>query len=113
MYGNYNPYGYQPQYQQQPQAGFSARAVTSREEAIAAQVDFTGPGVVMPDLSHGMVYLKRFNPQTGGADFFSFRYEEPPKQDAPGQELDGVRARLDRLEAEIEKLRAGGENHAE
>ena len=58
---------------------FLCRPVTSREEAIAAQVDFMGPGTIMPDLSHGKIYLKRFNQNTGSSDFFVFsaQAEEP------------------------------------
>lgn len=62
----------QPQSQQQ---AFATRPVTSREEAVAVQVDFMGPGTLMPDLSHGAVYLKRFNQETGACDFLTFRTE--------------------------------------
>ena len=81
-YNPYTPYGYQPgpaapvqqpqpHVQAQPQ-GFACRAVTSREEAVAVQVDFLGPGTIMPDLGHGAIYLKKFNPSTGACDFFAF-----------------------------------------
>ena len=86
-YNPYNPYGYQPgpavpvqqpqpQVQAQPQ-GFACRAVTSREEAVAVQVDFLGPGTIMPDLGHGAIYLKKFNPSTGACDFFAFVVQQP------------------------------------
>lgn len=62
-----------PQMQQQVQAqqpgNVFARIVTGREEAIAAQVLPDGNFNAFLDIAHGRVYLKRFNPQTGGADF--------------------------------------------
>ena len=58
----------QPVQTQQPGNVF-ARMVTGREEAIAAQVLPDGNFNAFLDIAHGRVYLKRFNPQTGGADF--------------------------------------------
>lgn len=74
----------QPQVNNQP-AGYVCRPVTSREEAVAVTVDFLGPGTIMPDFSHGMIYFKRFNPNSGGAEFFDFSVQPPPqaKQSAP------------------------------
>lgn len=84
----YNPYGYnpqqtympqqqtmQPQQMQTPQMAqaFACHPVTSREEAVAAQTDYFSAGLVMPDLSHKTIYLKRFNQQTGASDFYEFR----------------------------------------
>ena len=54
--------------------GFVCRPVASREEAVAAQTDFFGPGILMPDLGHGMIYLKRFNQTTGASDLLEFAY---------------------------------------
>ena len=54
------------------QGGFICRPVTSGLEAEAVQVDFMGPGTIMPDLGHGVIYLKRFNPNTGTSDFIVF-----------------------------------------
>lgn len=69
-YTGYNPQIQQPQPQQtapqpQVQSGFICRPVTSREEALATPCDFMAAGVIMPDMAHGMIYLKRFNSQTG------------------------------------------------
>lgn len=88
-------YGYNPQQtyfpqqmpqqtmqQQMPQA-FACHPVGSREEAIAAQTDYFSAGLIMPDLSHGMVYLKRFNQQTGASDFFEFRHVSEAKEEPP------------------------------
>lgn len=93
-YGGYNPMNtYMPQMpvqapqnvpQQQmgnqSQPMFNCRPVTSREEAQAVQVDFFGPGTLMPDLGHGVVYLKRFNQQTGSCDIFEFTVQQPKEE---------------------------------
>ena len=81
--------------------GFYVRPVTSREEAVASQVDFFGPGTIMPDLSHGVIYLKRFNPQSGASDFFAFTVEQPkeeaPVQYATKEDVESIRAEIDQL----------------
>lgn len=80
-YQPYNPYQQgsyaQPQQTMQPQSSFSCRPVTSREEALAMQTDFLAAGTIMPDLGHGIIYLKRFNPNTGASDFLEFAYRQP------------------------------------
>lgn len=76
----------QPQtmYQQPTQGSYASRPVTSREEALAVQVDFFSPGTLMPDLAHGVIYLKRFNQNTGASDFLEFAYQPPqPAQPEP------------------------------
>ena len=83
--------------------GFYVRPVTSREEAVASQVDFFGPGTIMPDLSHGVIYLKRFNPQNGASDFFAFTVEQP-KEEAPVQYA--TKEDIDALRCEIEQLKS-------
>ena len=87
-----------------PQNGFICRPVASGLEAEAAQVDFMGPGTIMPDLAHGIVYLKRWNPQTGNTEFlvFSEQKEQTP-QYATADELAELRAL-------IEKIRKAGED---
>ncbi|MBR4855116.1 MAG: hypothetical protein IKU94_00630 [Bacteroidaceae bacterium] len=87
---------------QMPQnGGFLVRPVTSREEAVAAQVDFFGPGTIMPDLSHGIIYLKRFNSQSGSSDFFSFSIEQPKEepvvQYATKEDIEVLRAEIEAL----------------
>ena len=86
----YPPYG---NYQQTPQpqpmqqnSGFTCRPVTCREEAIAAQVDYFSAGLVMPDLPHGVIYVKRFNSNTGASEFGEFKYAPP----APAVESGGI-----------------------
>ena len=88
-YGTYTGVNYQqppqqPQPMQQQNSGYSCRPVTCREEAVAAQVDFFAAGLVMPDLSHGIIYLKRFNPNTGASDFAEFKYAPPQVQPEGG-----------------------------
>lgn len=95
FYGSYP----RPAQQIQPTApGYVCKPVTSREEAVATSTDYFSLGVVMPDLGHGMIYLKRFNQQTGSSDFFEFqRYipEQPsPVEYATKADLDALRAEL-------------------
>lgn len=66
-----------PQATQPLQSGYATRAVTSKEEALGVQVDFFGPGTIMPDLAHGVIYLKRFNQNTGASDLLEFAYQPP------------------------------------
>ena len=80
----YNPGGYrqqtapvQPQQPAQTTGGYICRPVTCREEAVAAQVDYFSAGIVMPDLAHGVIYLKRFDPNTGASSFHDFKYAPP------------------------------------
>lgn len=75
-----------PAGQMQQSPAFACHPVGSREEAVAAQTDYFSAGLVMPDLSHGMIYLKRFNQQTGASDFFEFKavQAEEKKETATG-----------------------------
>lgn len=79
----YNPGGYRqqaaPMQAQQPaqSGGYICRPVTCREEAVAAQVDYFSAGLVMLDLAHGVIYLKRFDPNTGASSFHDFKYAPP------------------------------------
>ena len=109
----YQPYGgtYMPQPRQetptaQINSGFVCRPVGSREEGVAAQVDYMSAGLVMPDLGHGMIYLKRFNPNTGTSDFAEFAYK-PPEPPAPPVQY----VTVDEFEAFKKQL--GGINDAE
>ena len=92
-----------------PQPMFNCRPVTSKEEAQAVQVDFFGPGTLMPELGHGVVYLKRFNQQTGACDIFEFTAHKP-KEERPVQyaTIDDLNA----LRDEILIARKGGTNDA-
>ena len=103
----------------QNQQSFSCRPVTSREEAVAAQIDFMGPGTIMPDLGHGMIYLKRFNPNTGSSDFllFTLQSQDQEKTDqtvafASLQDLTDLKDTVNRLEDEIERLKKTNQGKA-
>lgn len=95
--------------------GFLTRPVTSREEALGAQVDFFGPGTLMPDLAHGKIYLKKFNANTGASDLFTFALDEPgekpvPKSDtgpeyALKEDVDKLREGMERLFDELDRMR--------
>lgn len=105
--------------QTQPQ-GFVARPVASREEAVAAQIDFFGPGVLMPDFGHNAVYFKRFNQQTGSCDFLAFRLEQPEQAQpqtpeyATKSDLLEMQQVIEGLAGEIDTLRGrGGKRIAE
>lgn len=109
--------GYQPpQMQMMPQApsyppmnqnattgqqGFTVRPVASREEAMAIQTDFFGPGILMPCLGQGTIWLKRFNQNTGASDLLEFIYAppQPPKQEAEFVSMDLFRQLVDKVNA--------------
>lgn len=132
----YTPYGYptymptQQQYQprqdymqpmaqqpvqppQQNTQGFSCRPVTSREEAVAVLADYFTPGTIMPDLGHGCIYLKRFNPNTGASDFYEFvlnqtKPEEPKTAPDYGEILHAFGTKLDEVYQLVRGLRVEG-----
>ena len=61
--------------------------VASREEALGVPVDFMGAPMFFPDLAHNVVYMKRFNTNSGAADVFEFKLDVPreKQQQAPAQ----------------------------
>lgn len=122
------PYGYQPmqmpqmQMPQMPpqmpqngqmnQGGLSpmSRPVSSREEAQACAADFSGALMIFPDLAHSRVYLKRWNMQTGAADFVEFGpvIESAPAEEAPKVEyvsLQTYQEDMDKLRKELAGLK--------
>lgn len=104
---------YQPSIIQQSNSGYICRPVTGREEAVAMQVDFLGPGTLMPDFPHGIIYFKRFNPNTGAADFVEFRLAPPQPEPKPAQgvTMDDFNALADRVR-KLEKMEGGIKNDA-
>ena len=107
----------QPQANIQP-AGYVCRPVTSREEAVAVTVDFLGPGTIMPDFGHGMIYFKRFNPNSGGAEFFDFSVQplpqaQPQPQAAPAydprEDIDCLRNEFAVLRGELDEMKKAGQ----
>lgn len=116
MQGYSQPQQMAPVQAQGPQQGFLTRPVASREEAVAAQIDFFGPGVLMPDFGHGFVYYKRFNQNTGSCDFLTFRMEgtqaengEPQKapEYATKADLQEVQSVVQGLAEELKTMRGG------
>lgn len=115
------PYGYQPMQMpqmqmpqmppQMPQNGQMSggglspmsRPVSSREEAQACAADFSGALMIFPDLAHSRVYLKRWNMQTGAADFVEFGpvIESTPAEEVPQAEY----VCLQTYQEDMEKLR--------
>jgi hypothetical protein len=93
--------------------GYSCRVVTSREEALATACDFMSAGVVMLDFAHSMIYVKRFNPNTGASDFFEFAYQPPKQQNqstvsedfVPKSEFERLCSDVQDLRGEVERLR--------
>lgn len=135
-YPSYNPYtmgqfgapqrfepqvGTYPTQFTQPQQGapaaqqncFLVRPVTSREEAVAAQIDFMAPGTLMPDLGHNTIYFKRFNQNTGASDFYAFVLQQEqaaaPVQYATVQDLQALRQEIEALKGR----KAGKKNDAD
>ena len=99
---------YAPQSAPAPQngqisAGFGVQSVTGREEALAVIADPMSAGVLLPDLGHGVIYFKRFNPNTGTSDFAEFALVQPRVENAP--EPEPFVTRKD-FEAALAQLRA-------
>lgn len=97
----YAPVAPSPQANTSGQPGYLCRPVTSRLEAEAVQVDFLGPGTIMPDLAHGVIYLKRFNTNTGASDFLVFAAQNTPEtepvQYATIEDINSLRVEIEAL----------------
>lgn len=103
-----------------PQAAFLCRPVTSREEALAVPADFMSNGTIMPDLGHGMIYLKRFDSNTGLSNMFEFAMvqQNAAEESVPvvpdyseileglGERLDSLAERLDDLADKLDRMNA-------
>lgn len=102
-----------PQAGQMPQGGLSpmSRPVSGKEEAMAAAADFSGAMMLFPDIAHGRVYLKRWNMQTGAADFLEFAPVVEQRQ-VPAEyvSVQAFQTELDKLRAEIASLKGGAVN---
>lgn len=102
---------------QQTAQGLSgaSRPVTNREEAMGVPADFSGALMVFPDLSNNRVYVKRWNMQTGSADFGEFApviqsntqqtVEQPPVAFASLQDFQSLQDTVSKLQSEIERLK--------
>ncbi len=91
----------------------ASRPVTNREEAISVAADFTGSPMVFPDITHNRVYMKRWNFNTGAADFVEYApVQQEPKQQADPvavfatvDDLSDLKNIVDHLRSEVEKLK--------
>lgn len=106
---------------QQPQSittlsSFVCRPVASKEEAMGVPVDFMGNPMFFPDLAHGVIYMKRFNTNTGSADMFEFRSSEPNSdrneapttaspEFAPLSDVMDMKDAISKLRADVDKLK--------
>ena len=93
----------QPQQTQQP-GDLQGRIVTSREEAVAAQVLPNGVPFVFYNPNRQEVYLKRVDPQTGAAEFMDLARVPPPQtvqaqpvQYATVDDIDALRGEISQL----------------
>lgn len=92
------------QMMQQP-GDLQARIVTSREEAVAAQVLPNGMPFVFWNPNRQEIYLKRIDPQSGAAEFADFGRIQPqqmpqaqPVEYAPMTVISKLEERMDRIE---------------
>lgn len=122
-YPPYNPYaGYAPAYgqmqpamqaqqmmyaqpQQAQQPTILSRLVTSREEAMTAQIAFDGTINVFYCPAADEVYIKRFNPNTGGAIFDTYQSPAKAQQSAPAVQPEyAPMSALTALEQRVDEL---------
>ena len=106
----------QPQTAQQRTQPATVRIVANREEAMAAQIPFDATVNVFVNANAREVYVKRFNMQTGNADFDDYyrgpnqsaQQTQPEKQPewATASALEETRAKMEAMAQEIEALRA-------
>lgn len=66
--------------QMQANPSIQGRMVTSKEEALAVPVDFSGNPVFLADLAHGKIFVKKLNLNTGAADFAEFVLNVPQQE---------------------------------
>ena len=96
---------------QAAQNGFTCRPVASREEALGVPSEFGGMGTLMPDLGHGMIYLKRFDTNTGLSQMLEFAAQQPAQAVEATSVKYATMEDIAALRAEIEALRTkGGED---
>jgi hypothetical protein len=106
---------------QQMQPRVSVQMVTNRDEATTAQIPFdTNIINVFVNMSAGEIYMKRFNPNTGGALFDEFihaqkaqqmaqkQQEEPAPQYATVEMVQALDSRVSELADAITAKRARG-----
>ena len=85
------------------QPNFFCRPVASKEEALGVPVDFMGAPMFFPDLAHSVVYMKRFNTNSGSAE-----QEQVPTQVAafaPLDEFIDMKDTVQNLKDEVDRLK--------
>lgn len=82
----------QPVQNMVPVISSASRPVTSIEEARSVAADFQGNLMLFPDIMHGRIYLKRWNFNTGQAEFYEYAPVQPvqPTQDVQQQDNDTI-----------------------
>lgn len=108
----------QVQPSQQPNQGFSqaSRPVASVEEAMGIPADFSGTPMIFPDITHDQVYVKRWNVQTGSADFAVYTRSQQGQQNPAQQppefasvdELNNLKGLVEKLQSDIDKMKKNG-----
>lgn len=102
---------YPQQTAQQPSV--NVRLVTSRDEAAVAQIPFDSTVNVFVNMAAGEVYIKRFNPNTGGAwwrEYIDVQRMSQMQQAKPAQEEQDepaayvTQARFEELESRVSEL---------
>lgn len=91
------------------QPNFFCRPVASKEEALGVPVDFMGSPMFFPDIAHNVIYMKRFNTNTGAADVFEFHGQQ--KQTAapsfaPLDEFNATKETIGQLKETILQLQS-------
>lgn len=104
-----------PQTAQQVGQGISpaSRPVSNRDEANAVQADFSGSMMLFPDVTHNRIYLKRWNMNTGAAEFAEFAPVVPEnvsqEVSAPAfattEQVDELKGLLGDIKKDIEQLK--------
>lgn len=105
---------YQPRYQQQaaPVAQGALTYVTSREQAVVAQIPFDGNTYYFANTSNDEVYAKRFDPATGQSPLETYRKEAPAAAPAfaplalvqqMGQQIQAMQEQLQALQPKTRK----------
>lgn len=106
----------QPMYQQQTMQQRQAqdqplfcRAVTNRDEVQAWPVDFGGQAMTFLGPGLQTVWIKVFNPNTGGSDVIEYRPAAPAKAEAPAvptmEDFKNLQEMVKRQGEEIAKMR--------
>ena len=99
-----------PQIQQAPT--LIGRQVCSREEVLAMPVAYDGTPMFLPDLPHGVIWVKQFDPNTGTATPREYRLTLPQAETKPQyiteerfcaeiQKIEDLRAELERLKGDL------------